>query len=161
MTWIRNWFIWESGFCQFRDNFFDSQTLAALSQNIIDADERKREFKLWEIPSDLDTLTEAMKFAREQIKVAFNTAILKKYVPWEWSWAYDWHVDPERFSRGPLWICTLAWESELWVRKKDGMRIDIATIPNRFILADSQLEHRAQPPKNPDKVRTFLFLWKQ
>ena len=153
------WFKWDVNFCAYKDDFFYERIIGALHRSITESDGRKREFKFGEIPSDFKVLSEAMKYARERTRTDFNIAILKEYRPWEWSGAYDWHIDPDRFFGWPLGICTLQGESELWVRDGEWLQVDITTIPNRLVLADPKLEHRASPPKNSDWRRSFLFLW--
>lgn len=159
MQTLCNWFKWDSNLLLFRDNFFSKEITNALVKDISNSQERKREFRLWSIPLEIEALSEAIVFAREQTQIEFNTAILKEYRPWNTSWAYEWHIDPDRFFWWALWICTLQGESELWIRDWEWVQVDISTIENRFILANSRLEHRASPPKNEDQRRSFLFLW--
>lgn len=149
-----------SGGYEVYNNFFPSDIVRELLVFYKGCDSRKIVFNYSDEKILADPLVKAIKFAKNETQNNYNCGIVKSYHVNEKhvSGAYNKHIDPEKYSSIPLFLCTLYGVAKLTVWDSQDTTAEIDCSENKLILLDSSLAHKISPPLGKEQERVLFFL---
>ena len=144
-----------------RFDFLPEPLRQALVTDIDVSNARMRQFSLADSASTPPCVSDAARYASEQLSRRFNCAILKIYRRSDTyeSGAYEAHHDPPSVRTAPLVLCTLTGEADLTFWSPAGAESRVRCIENMAVLVNPTLLHRVSPPLGPDGERRLLYLF--